>query len=242
MIEPVKLAKDNGLWPELTPLQTPDGPDADEVRAKWRDATRVKIKKLAKDYGAWAQSDKGVVGDPGPAPTPIEMPLTPPQPSDSEDKHKEFRRVTDLWFDTEYMTRYLPESETWAVASALWQQKLDTAHIAVLEKRRRSLRWMRFLSYIVAGMAACFAAVVLCSLFLPGYLPGIPGGLVAVLSVFLVDYGFNKLEDKLARAQVDVEAHRDRERETRLREERQRVLAKLGLPDDTAQGPGPTLG
>lgn len=232
MIDPVKLAKDNGLWPTIEPFQPKDD-NPEEGRTEWRDKTRATVKKLVKDYAAWAQSDKGVIDDPGPAPEPIQMPMEPPQPSESEEKHKEFRRVTDQWFDTEYMTRYLPEAEVWSVANALWQQKLDEARIKALDRRHQTLRMTRFLSYLLGGAVACFAVVALVSLVLPGYASAAVGGLAAVLAVFAVDFGFNKLEYKLAREKTEAETRREREREVKARVERQRLLQRLGLPDDT---------
>jgi hypothetical protein len=234
MIDPVKLAKDNGLWPTFDPVPKEQA-DNEETSTIWRDGVRSKIKKLVADYIAWAQSEKGIVDDPGRGPEPIKMPMEMPDPTDTVEKHHEYRRVTDLWYNTEYMIQHLPEHEVWAVANGLWQAKLDKQRATAISRKRSAFRWVRFLAYLLlAGLCVGFLGwTLLIYLGLPEWIAGSTCGMASVLALFGVDFIFNKIEDRLARRQEEVETAREREAAQKAIEERQRLLQRLGIPDDT---------
>lgn len=233
MINPVQLAKDNGLWPNFEPRTTESGDTSDE----WRDSTRAKIKKLMADYVAWAKSDKGIVDDPGHPPALIEMPLRQPDPHDSEEVHKKFRQVTDRWYDEEFLRKGLPERELWATAAGLWQEQQEKIRVARITRSRSSLRWLRFVAYVVVGTGACLGTLAVCSAILDTFLSGLPAGLMAVLSVFGVDFVMNKLEDHMDRKLAEVSTRREREEAEKARVERQQLLQRFGIPDDTGGAP-----
>lgn len=195
MINPVRLAKDNGLWPEF------GAPAGEADRERFRDDARAKVRKLMDDYRAWAESDRGIIDDPGPPPPTAELPMTPPEPHDSETDHRRFRRVTDAWFDTEYLPRHLPEYMVWSVANDLWQAKRAGARTQSRSHWQRRLRMLRFLSYTLGAPAAGVLVVLLLSVFtttLPALVAGALCGIATVLILFVLDYGLNKLEDYIS--------------------------------------------
>ena len=236
MIDPVKIAKDNNLWPDLG--KPAEGKTGEGLNDGWRDEARAKIKKLVKDYGEWAMSEKGVIDDPGPVPKPVELPLRAPDPSATVEEHQKFRRITDEWYDTEFMVRYLPESELWATANGMWQAKLSKQRAEKLSRRRASLGRFRIVGFVIMSMLAGFLTWLALSLVtLPQSLVGGLCGLVAVFAVLGTNYAFNVLEDKAARAEADEAMREERETQQKRDDERRRLLQRLGIPDDTQPPP-----
>jgi len=234
MIDPVKLAKDYNLWPMLPPLQLPDGQDGEDARTTWRDDARAKVKKLVSDYVIWAQSDKGVIDDPGPAPKPVEMPLRPPDPGESEDVHKKFRKITDDWYDSEFLLQSLPKTEVWAAANGLWRAKLSRDRAAKLSQRRTSLGRLRLVAFVFVSLVVGYTLwMALALTTLPQALVGGLCGLAAVIGVLAANFAFDKAENAAARAEADESTRLEREDEEKKRNERQKLLQRLGLPDDT---------
>jgi hypothetical protein len=232
MINPVKLAKENGLWPDFG---SPDDPE-------YRDKALAAIHKLIADYTSWATS-RSIFDDPGPAPEPVEMPLPPPDPSESIEKHQEFRRVTDRWYDAEYLPKYLPESELWVAAKKLHEDHLQRSRIQSLAQHSKNLRWIRFVSYFGSALAAG----IIVALIAPSVLDDLPQTIIgaicavaATLTVFGADYAFNKIEDRMIRSLVSKETQQEREAEAKCKAERQRMLRRLGIKDDGFDDPPAT--
>jgi hypothetical protein len=137
--DPTEEAKKLGIWPVF---KTADGefiPITDPTTGKsieGRDAAYARISLLKDAYKTWATGKDGIIEDPGFAPSSIEPPMKLEDTSDRDGV--KFREVTDAWFDSVYLTEYLPSSELWATANALWAEKEADKRDAELAEKAKS--------------------------------------------------------------------------------------------------------
>ncbi len=163
-INPTELAKKAGIWPKFKdddgkfmPLDVPTGIETEgkaiNKRVDGRDAAYERIKILREKYEEWANGPDGVIDDPGPKPDPVQRPMEVESagPGD-EDK---FRKLTDEWFDTTYLTEYLPSTELWSIANNLWVEKQADERARLLERKAKS-PWK-----VIGRIAAVTAAALL---------------------------------------------------------------------------------
>jgi hypothetical protein len=137
--DPVSEAKKHGIWPVF---KTADGEfirlrdPITEKSIEGRDAAYARIGLMKEAYKTWATGEDGIIEDPGSAPPPIEPPMKLEDTSDRDGS--KFREVTDTWFDSVYLTEYLPSSELWAVANSLWAEKEADKRAAELAEKAKS--------------------------------------------------------------------------------------------------------
>lgn len=164
-INPTELAKKAGIWPKFKdddgvfiPIDVQvEGPETEgkaiNKRIEGRDAAYERIKILREKYEEWANGPGGIIDDPGPKPEPVKKPMEI-ESAGPEDAEK-FRKATDDWFDSTYLTEYLPSTELWAVANDLWTEKQADERAEVLEHKAKS-PW-KSIGQITAVAAASLA-------------------------------------------------------------------------------------
>lgn len=200
-INPTELAKKAGIWSKFKdedgkfiPLDVPTGIETEgkaiNKRVDGRDAAYERIKILREKYEEWANGPDGVIDDPGPKPEPVQRPMEVESagPGD-EDK---FRKITDEWFDSTYLTEYLPSTELWSIANNLWIEKQADERARLLERKTKS-PWK-----VIGRIAAVTAAALLIPMgvgyplaaydVLPQWACMLIGGLGAVGGLFAAEH------------------------------------------------------